>query len=124
MDLSQGFRGTKQVRHNHCEIVTPHGQLFLTSRARFATGLECMYLQQLHFGRDQFKLESDFEEHQPLLQDLAGNAMNSFCLRTRKTRVPDCLVWSSWAAYKLYKLVTVTCYLRFSVLGPPVLIPS
>ncbi|CAE7752598.1 unnamed protein product, partial [Symbiodinium microadriaticum] len=80
MDLSQGFRGAKQVRHNRCEIVTPHGQLFLASRARFATGLECMWLQQLHFGQDQFKVESDFDEHQPLLQDLAGNAMNSFCL--------------------------------------------
>lgn len=77
-DVSQSSQRRNQVRHNHSDCVTPKGLLYVTHRARCATGLEALLLQGIHYGPLQPKVtEVGLRSHQ--LKDLAGNAFNAHC---------------------------------------------
>ena len=80
IELSQNLRGTsvRTIRDNWSDIVTPKGQLLLTARARLVTGRECMLMQGIHYGDEDWKLDYLDEDHD-LLRSLAGNAFNTFC---------------------------------------------
>ena len=98
VELRQNLRGgsIRQIRQNACDIVTPHGQLLLCKRARLACGVEMLLLQGIHFADAQFKLE-EYEDQNELLQNLAGNAFNTFACS---------------AAYVTKKMVEAHLYVR------------
>lgn len=79
VELSQNQRNPKapkQVVINRADIITPRGQQLVTHQARCLLGLEGLFLQGIHYGKEQFKVE-EFDDD--FLRDLAGNAFNSYC---------------------------------------------
>ena len=80
VELSQSQRNPKTpkpVIPNRADIITPRGQQLIIHEGRCLLGLEGMFLQGIHFSREQYKVD-DFEDE--LLRDLGGNAMNSYCV--------------------------------------------
>ena len=78
VELSQNLRGSKEkeVKNNHCDIVTPHGQQLVTHQARLVCGQETLLLQGIHYGASEGKLE---EMDSSLLRSLGGNAFQAHC---------------------------------------------
>lgn len=78
VELSQNLRGSKEreVKNNHCDIVTPNGQQLVTHQARLVCGQETLLLQGIHYGASQCRLE---EMDSSLLRSLGGNAFQAHC---------------------------------------------
>ena len=76
IELSQTFGRTRPSNPGECSVVLPGGQVYLEALGRCAVGHEALLLQGLHFGDGHAMIdEFSFKE----LQNLAGNAFNSYC---------------------------------------------
>ena len=76
IELSQTLGRTRPSNPGECSVVLPGGKIYLEALGRCVVGHEALLLQGLHFGDGHAMIhEFSFEE----LQNLAGNAFNSYC---------------------------------------------
>ena len=76
-EVTQTVARTRASNPGEASIVLPNGKLYLESRGRPAVGHEGLLLQGLHFANGHDLLQEFTSDE---LQNLAGNAFNSYCM--------------------------------------------
>eukprot|EP00435_Cladocopium_sp_Y103_P035935 s2002_g9.t1 len=105
LELSQNQRNprnAKPVNQNRADIITPRGQQLVAHQARCLLGIEGMFLQGIHYGREQWKLLDADDFSDDFLRDLAGNAFNSYCAAAIFI-TKQCLISVLWEAVKAHE---------------------